>query len=186
MVPITPAVLTAVAPFVRGLSPVVVERRSTIINGVAPELERQFMLNKIDTPLRAAHFLAQAAHETDGFKTLEEYANGHAYEGREDLGNGHPGDGPRYKGRGIFQITGRANYREIGGRLDAPLEEQPELLLQPKLAVGAAVEFWLKHVLSYYADRDDIVHITRAINGGLSHLESRKAYLVRARTALGI
>jgi putative chitinase len=176
MIEITPSLLAEIAP----------HRRYVIVNGIAPELAAQLPRNGFDSGLRVAHFLAQAAHETDGFQTLEEYASGEAYEGRDDLGNTHAGDGKRYKGRGVLMVTGRTNYRRMGARLEVPLEDQPELLLQPRHAVGASIEFWLEHVLSYNADRDDIVHITRVINGGLNGLESRKEYLVRAKRAVGL
>src|SRR5690349_12430119 len=71
----------------------------------------------IDTSARVAEFLAQACLETDYFKTLQEYASGVAYEGRKDLGNTYTGDGKKFKGRGIFQCTGRANYTIYGKRL---------------------------------------------------------------------
>jgi putative chitinase len=77
------------------------------MNRLCPQYE-------IDTAQEFAHFLAQACHESDHFKTTREYASGRAYEGRVDLGNKFPGDGVRFKGRGIFQTTGRANYLQLG------------------------------------------------------------------------
>jgi putative chitinase len=178
---ITSAILLSIAP--RG--------KRAIIDGIAPHLGPAFERADIITPLRAAHFLAQAAHECDGFKTMREYASGKAYEGRRDLGNTQKGDGVRYKGRGIFQLTGRANYRAIGKALNLPLEETPELAEDPRNAVLIAVNYWMTRKqrgrsLNDWADVDNIESITRAINGGLNGLEDRKRYLARAKTALGV
>jgi len=101
-------------------------------------------LYEIDTLQEYAHFLAQAYHETDRFKTLKEYASGKSYEGRIDLGNTQPGDGVKFKGRGIFQTTGRVNYLQLGikkGRIDFFINT-PELLEQPEYAVWSACEYW--------------------------------------------
>src|ERR1700736_740911 len=66
--------------------------------------------NQINTPLRQAHFLAQLGHESGSLRYTAELASGTAYEGRADLGNTQPGDGSRFKGRGLIQINGRSNY----------------------------------------------------------------------------
>ena len=135
-----------------------------------------------------AHFLAQAAHESDGFKTLHEYWGPtpaqKRYEGRKDLGNVKRGDGKRYMGRGIFQLTGRANYRRVGTELGLPLETTPELAASPRNAVLIAAQYWADHDLNASADADDIVTVTRRINGGLNGLEDRRRYLKRALLAL--
>jgi putative chitinase len=175
------AILRAIAP----------HGRTAIIAAVAPHLGPSFEKAGITTPLRAAHFLAQAAHECDGFKTLQEYASGRAYEGRQDLGNTQKGDGVRYKGRGIFQLTGRANYRRIGLALSLPLEATPELAADPRVSVLVAVNYWVTRKwrgvnLNSYADADKIEPITRAINGGLNGIDSRREYLARAKRALGV
>jgi len=70
--------------------------------------------NQINTPRRQAHFLAQLGHESGSLRYTAELASGAAYEGRTDLGNTQPGDGPRFKGRGLIQITGRINYTNYG------------------------------------------------------------------------
>ena len=72
-----------------------------------------------------AHFLGQTCHESAGFRTTEEFASGENYEGRADLGNNRPGDGVRYKGRGLLQLTGRANYKVFGDLLGVQLEGNP-------------------------------------------------------------
>lgn len=166
----------------------------------------------IDTPLRQAHFLAQAGHESGGFRLLVENLNystkgllatwpkrfnaelaerlarnpeaiaNYVYAGR--LGNEQPGDGWRYRGRGLFQLTGRANYRAAGLALALPLEEIPERAEQPGVAALAAAWFWSYRVPAALADNDELVAITRAINGGTLGLADRRARLERAKAAL--
>lgn len=142
----------------------------------------------IATPLRLAHFLAQAAHESDGFKTLCEYWGPtpaqKAYEGRKDLGNVKRGDGRLYRGRGIFQLTGRANYRSVGETLGLLLETEPALAAEPHHAVRIAAEYWTSRKLNEAADADELRVITRRINGGLNGLADRSRYLTRAKLAL--
>jgi putative chitinase len=112
-------------------------RTTGLMTGLAEWINRICPDYEIDTPQEFCHFLAQACHETDHFVTLREYASGRAYEGRMDLGNTQPGDGVRFRGRGIFQTTGRANYLQLGikkGRRDLFINN-PELLEQPEYAV---------------------------------------------------
>lgn len=132
---------------------------------------------EINNYLRVCHFLAQAAHEAASFRTLEEYASGTAYEGRIDLGNVKKGDGVRYKGRGIFQLTGRANYRAIGQKIGMDLENNPELASSPEVSVLTALEYWKSRNLNPLADADNVEAITRKINGGLNGFDDRKRYL---------
>lgn len=139
----------------------------------------------ITTPSRVCHFLAQLAHESDGFRTTEEYASGAAYEGRRDLGNTRAGDGKRYKGRGLIQLTGRANYRAYGTRLGLDLEADPARAAEPELSLRIACEYWQAKGLNALADRDDIAAITRKINGGTNGLAGRKAWLAKARKLWG-
>lgn len=139
---------------------------------------------QVNTWLRVCHFLAQAAHEAASFRTLEEYASGAAYEGRKDLGNVQKGDGIRYKGRGIFQLTGRANYRQIGSLIGMDLENNPELAESPEVSVLTALEYWRSRNLNALADADDIMGITRKINGGFNGLSDRRKYLARCRQAI--
>lgn len=164
--------------------------RDLIVNRAAhflPDLMRQF---EITTRLRIAHFLAQLAHESDGFHTTEEYASGAAYEGRADLGNTRNGDGPRYKGHGLIQLTGRSNHRAFTLWMrsfmpDAPdFEANPDLVTEFPWAGWAAIWFWMVKRLNVVADRDDLLQITRVINGGTNGLADRSARLGRAKDAL--
>jgi putative chitinase len=142
----------------------------------------------IDTPLRLAHFLAQAAHETGSFHFFREIWGPtpaqRGYEGRADLGNTHAGDGSYFRGRGIFQITGRANYATYGARLGLDLVHHPELAEDPAISVVIACAYWLAHDLNVLADADNVVAITRAINGGANGLSDRAEMLVRAKAVL--
>ena len=138
---------------------------------------RLFGYGLMDTPLRCAHFLAQLAHESGGFRWMEELASGDAYEGRNDLGNAEPGDGRRYKGRGPIQLTGRANYRKFGRLIGIDLERHPEIAAIPSIGLWTACVYWDVNFLNALADRDDIDGITRRINGGLNGLQDRKERL---------
>ncbi len=139
----------------------------------------------IDTLLREAMFIAQIAHESGELRYVRELASGDAYEGRRDLGNTQPGDGRRYKGRGLMQITGRHNYRECGEALGVDLLADPQLLERADLAAQSAGWFWSSRNLNPLADAGDIEAITRKINGGLKRLAARKAYYERAKVVLG-
>ena len=133
---------------------------------------------------RETHFLAQVAHESGGFRYVCELASGEDYEGRADLGNTEPGDGVRFRGRGLIQITGRANYRDCGNALGVDLLGQPELLERPVLAARSAGWFWISRNLNELADRGDVRAITKRINGGLNGYQDRLAYLKAAQARL--
>lgn len=140
----------------------------------------------IDTPARLAAFLAQIAHESGDLRHWEELASGLAYEGRRDLGNTRPGDGPRYRGRGPIQLTGRANYRRYGRLLGLDLEGRPELAALPEVGFRVAGLYWKSHGLNALADRGDLRGITRRINGGYNGWLSRLARYRRALRVLGL
>lgn len=140
----------------------------------------------LDHPLRLAHFMAQLAHESGGFKWMEEIASGAAYEGRKDLGNTVAGDGKRFKGRGPIQLTGRANYRRFGERLGFAFEDHPEMVAIPSVGLLVACEYWKDRGLNAKAGDDDILAVTKAINGGTNGLDDRKARLARIKGLLGI
>ena len=173
---ITQEQLSAIAPY---------SRQSRLIQ-LLPYLNETMQKYGITTALRKAHFLAQTAHESDGFNTNEEYASGADYEGRRDLGNTKSGDGVRFKGRGLIQVTGRSNYAECGNDLGVDLINNPQRLADFDLACLSAGWYWDTRNLNSYADDDDILTITRIINGGLNGLDDRQDYLDRAKQVFRI
>ncbi|MCX7902008.1 MAG: hypothetical protein N2483_06920 [Burkholderiaceae bacterium] len=151
----------------------------------------------IDTLQRIAAWLAQVGHECGGLRWMREIwgptAAQQRYEGRADLGNTQPGDGRRYLGRGLIQLTGRANYRAFTQRMrarygpDAPdFEARPELLEEPRWAVEAACDYWASRGLNELADRGEFEQITRRINGGLNGHADRVRRWERAKAVLTI
>lgn len=152
----------------------------------APHLAYAMLKADITTPKRCAAFLAQLAHESGEFRWFEELADGKAYEGRSDLGNTKPGDGPRYKGRGPIQLTGRANYRAAGKALGIDLEKNPHLAATPEVGFQVAAWYWETKKLNEKADRGDVRGVTRAINGGYNGLQERLAYYAKACEVLGV
>ncbi|XGV98783.1 MAG: glycoside hydrolase family 19 protein [Leptolyngbya sp. BL-A-14] len=156
------------------------------INSLTPFLNRTMVEYNVSTPLRQAHFLAQVAHESDRFNALEEYASGEDYEGRDDLGNIYSGDGVRYKGRGLIQVTGRTNYEACGRALGVDLINNPTKLASPELASRSAGWFWATNQLNGDADNDDVRTVTRVINGGYNGLDDRIQLLQAAKRVLKV
>ncbi|MDE5986843.1 MAG: hypothetical protein K2H16_06125 [Prevotella sp.] len=140
----------------------------------------------ITTALRMAHYLAQIAHESGELRYTKELASGAEYEGRKDLGNTSKGDGVRYKGRGLIQLTGKANYKAYAEHCGFDVVAKPELLEQPLGAVRSSMWYWKTHDLNALADGDDVKAVTKRINGGYNGLAARQKYLGRAKKALGI
>ena len=138
----------------------------------------------ITTPLRMAHFLAQLGHESAEFRFVEEIASGEAYEGRANLGNTEAGDGKRFKGRGLIQITGRANYTAYGKSRgsDYTTDATATLLAtDPNLAADASCWFWETKGLNQLADLDIVEAVTYRVNGGYNGLADRRVKLARAK-----
>lgn len=155
----------------------------------ADPLSAAMALYAIDSPQRQAAFVAQVGHESGRLIYIRELwgptSAQQGYEGRLDLGNTEPGDGFRYRGRGLIQVTGRANYQKCGGALALPLIDHPELLEQPDNASLSAAWFWNSRGLNTPADTGDFETITRKINGGLNGYDDRLALWKMARSALG-
>jgi len=159
---------------------------------------------QINTRKRQAYFIGQCMHESGGFKQLKENLNYSAkglmatwpsrfpdadiaekfernpekiankvYAGR--MGNTEDGDGAKYIGRGLIQLTGKENYANCGNAIGVDLVANPDLLATPKYAALSAGWFWNRKGLNAFADADDIDTITKRINGGLIGLADRKA-----------
>lgn len=178
---------------------------------MAPALDRAMAEYKITTPARICHFLGQIHHESMGLTRLEEdlnysakrltevwkkrfptiaaaapYANNprklaeKTYGGR--LGNAAPGDGWKYRGGGLIMNTGLVNYARPGELIGVDLVARPELLRTPPIAALAAAAYWADHGCNELADREDVVEITRRIQGGSLGLDDRKRQVARANT----
>lgn len=141
---------------------------------------------QINTPKRQAAFIAQLAHESGSFKYVKELASGKAYEGRKDLGNTQPGDGVKFKGRGLIQLTGRANYQKASDYFNEDFTDHPELIETPKYATLVAGWFWDRTNLNPLADTMEFKKITRKINGGYNGLADRKKHYALACKVLGV
>lgn len=152
----------------------------------APLLSAAMLEHDITSRRRRCAFVAQLAHESCQLKYMEEIASGAAYEGRADLGNTHPGDGRRFKGRGPIQLTGRSNYRRFGRLLGLDLENKPHLAAEPANGFRIAALFWKLGGLNELADqltlkgdnadRAVLKKITKRINGGYNGLADRINY----------
>lgn len=150
-----------------------------------PALNAAMLEFGINTSARQASFLSQVAHESGQLLYIRELASGAAYEGRRDLGNVQTGDGTRFRGRGLIQVTGRTNYAACGKALGLDLLAQPALLEQTVNACRSAGWFWQSRGLNALADAGDQVAVTRRVNGGINGLAERLAYFKVAQRVLG-
>lgn len=169
----------------------------------APHVAAALALAECTTRERIAAWLAQIGHESGGLRYVREiwgptpqqlrYEPGTTLAAR--LGNTQPGDGALYMGRGLIQITGRANYRDTTARLRDVLgtgaadtvpdfEADPQALELPTWAALSAGLFWRTRKLNRWADVGDFAELTRRINGGYNGLAHRQALLARALVVL--
>jgi putative chitinase len=170
---------------------------------------------EINTPERIAMFLAQCCHESGHFRAVSENLNYKAesltrvfpkyfrdvdpndyakqpekianrvYGNRMGNGDEHSGDGYRYRGRGLIQLTGKDNYTHCGDALDKDLHEEPDYLTTPEGAARSAAWFWHKNNLNHFADANDILTCTKKINGGTIGLEERTELYEEALKTFG-
>lgn len=149
---------------------------------------------EINTPLRISHFLAQCLHETCGLRYMTELGKEAYFKKYEQgtlgkrLGNCIKGDGYKYRGRGLLMTTGRANYNayQKSGYCKGDIVSNPELLEQPCGAVKSAMWYWWKKGLNVLADKDDVLAVTKKINGGTNGLEDRKKWLEKCKKTFGV
>jgi putative chitinase len=175
-----------------GYQPVTADQLTQIVPGLDPARAAQIVgpLNDamrqggMNTPQRQAAFISQVAEESDRFRTFEEYADGSEYEGNAGLGNTQPGDGPRYKGRGAIQVTGRYNYTKMSQDLGVDFVNHPELAAEPQYAFKSALWYWSTHNGNAVADTGDIVKITEMVNGGTHGLDVRTQFYNNALRVL--
>ncbi len=153
---------------------------------MTPHINAAMQQAGINTPKRQAAFLAQMGHESGSLRYMEELASGKAYEGRKDLGNTQPGDGARFKGRGLIQLTGRANYAAASKDLGIDFVKNPELAAKPENAAKIAAWYWQKHGLNKLADEGKFGTITRRINGGTNGAADRNSRHALAQRELGV
>ena len=160
-------------------------------------INEAMILYGITTKARIAAFLAQVGHESGRLKYVQEIwgptAAQKRYEGRKDLGNIYKGDGSRFRGHGLIQVTGRANHRRATQRLRAEFprmgvpdfEAEPTKLTLPRWAALSAADFWDSIGGNALADAGQFKTLTRKINGGLNGYKDRLNLLASMRKALG-
>lgn len=186
---ITKEQLKAIMPNIEGnikknknFAGVTLDKVVELLNKYAEEFD-------IDNSQRWAHYLAQIAHESMEFRYTEEIASGAKYDTGAlavKLGNTpqKDGDGQKYKGRGLMQLTGKYNYTEYKKFCGFDVLKHPELLAKPVGAIRSSMWIWKKKNLNYYADIDALLTITKLINGGTNGYSERKKYYNRARRAI--
>lgn len=136
---------------------------------------------QIITPARMRHFLSQTAHESGGLRWMKELANGSSYEGRRDLGNTQSGDGARYKGAGVIQLTGRANYQAFANFIKDPKVMQGCNYVASTYPFSSAGFWWMNNHMNALCDSGaSVEQVTKRVNGGYNGLADRKAYYQKA------
>lgn len=149
-----------------------------------PYISKYMKMFEIIGRLREAAFIAQILWESGNLRYTKEIASGIAYEGRKDLGNNDKGDGVKYKGRGLIQITGEANYKGLSIAFGEDFISFPELLELPKDATKSAAWWFLNHGLNKLADESNFRLITKRINGGYNGLAGRTLLYEKALSIL--
>jgi hypothetical protein len=139
-----------------------------------PALRAALIEHGITEPAGIIAAIATVRVEAPTFEPIHEYAGPSywaQYEGRHDLGNVEGGDGIRYHGRGFIQLTGRANYRRYGQLLEVPLEEEPDLALEPAIASRIFARYFSERGVHRSAAEGNWTAARVKVNGGTNGLE---------------
>lgn len=185
------------------------------VDAHAERLRQECQSAEINTPLRVAHFIAQVFHESGNLRWTQENLNYSAtglltvfpkyFDARlaqmyqrkpqaiasrvyaDRMGNGpeSSGEGWRYRGRGLIQVTGKDNYRALGRWVTRDLINNPDLVAT-EYAAASATWYWTRNGLNTFADQDDLRQVTRRVNGGFNGLEQRRKILEIAKYELGV
>lgn len=149
------------------------------------DLNRCLETFNITTLSRIRHFLAQTAHESGGGRFMKELDSGWYLEGRTDLGNIHYGDGPKYKGAGLIQLTGRANYQDFADYIGDPSVMDGVDYVASEYPFTSAGFWWYNNRMNNLCDTNpSVAQVTLRVNGGYKGLEDRKYYYTRASRAI--
>ena len=141
------------------------------------EMNKCLEMYDITTPDRIRHFLSQTAHESGGGRYKKELASGEAYNGRTDLGNTSPGDGPKYKGAGYIQLTGKFNYSRLSEYLNDPRVMEGVDYVAENLPFTSAGYWWEDNRMNELIDGGaDVLAVTKRVNGGTNGLADREHY----------
>lgn len=179
-------------------------------------LNNTFQKYEINTPLRQAMFLTQTGHETGSLSSIVENLNYSAesllkvfkkyftpeqaadyahkpalianrvYANRMGNGDEGSGDGWKYRGQGLIQITGKENYKNLGDELMYDFVANPQDLQKPGAAAMSAGWYWKLRKLNLYSDKGDVHEVRFRINGGDNGLADCITRYVRCKMALGI
>jgi putative chitinase len=176
------------------------------------ELSKQY---EIDSPLKWSHFLAQTGHESGGFTTVEENLNyrsetlaavfpkyfkdvdpddyahqpakiaNHVYANRMGNGDEESGEGYKFRGRGLIQLTGKSNYSAMAHDLGVDLDDLVNHLATADGAVESAAWFWHKNGINKLAEEDNVLAVTKKVNGGTIGLQERTNHTEKLKEILG-
>lgn len=152
-----------------------------------PAIQAACLQNGLTDRASVIAIIATIATEVSSFEPINEFGGAkyftQHYEGRADLGNTQPGDGARYHGRGFIQLTGRTNYRSYGQKLGIPLEDQPELALEPDVAARLLASYFKDRGVADAARKGEWQSVRRKVNGGLNGWERFSSLVSRLEQA---